>query len=389
MFRFFRVLGALLSVFAWMVLPASAVEVMVVANVSPETGLNVPAAAKKLRSLMTKLYSYEGVNPIVYAANLSKAALEPRLNEFEEKIADADFVLFYFIGLSAHDASGTSFLVPHDWDGKKSDLVALEDILVKMRAAGNGKSLLIVDAVDPPQWKYESVYPGLGDIEREVRAGGVLIAYNHGEVLSTKDGTQFTASLEKRLSEPLELRQLASLLQEDVSFETGGVRVPRLAGTISASLQLNPASPEESTRKIKQVCSAANEQTASKVALVNGGSEAASADAGLTPAGIAGDPEGTVRVATAIIGERHAAGSSPFSWFFCPGGIESEPEEELRPARPTVRPAPRHQRPAVAARSSERPVAARRYREPGAARSYAYHSGGGAPAEVRAAVPGG
>jgi hypothetical protein len=389
MFRFSRVLAVLISSFAWMTLPASAVEVMVVGNISPETGLNEVAAAKKLRTLMTKLYSYEGVNPIVYAANLSKAGLEPRLNEFEEKIADADFVIFYFMGLGAHDASGTSFLVPHGWSGKKSDLVALEDILVKMRAAANGKSLLIVDAVEPPQWKYESVYPGLGDIEREVRAGGVLIAYNHGEALPAKDGTQFTASFEKRLSEPLELRQLASLLQEDVSFETSGARVPRLAGTISASLQLNPASPEESTRKIKQVCSAANEQTPSKAAFVNGGSEAASPDAALTPAA-AGDSESAVTVATAVVGERQVASSSPFSWFFCPGGIEPEPEEQVRPARPTVRRAPRHDRPAVAARSSERPVAARRYREPqAAARSYAYHSGGSAPAEVRAAVPGG
>src|SRR5262249_3535722 len=234
MFGVSRWLGLLLGALAWMAVPASAVEVMVVGNISPETGLNQVAAAKKLRSLMTKLYSYEGVNPIVYAANVSKAALELPLNEFEEKLADADFGIFYFMGLGAHDASGASFLVPHDWNGSKDELVALKDVLDKMRAAAAGRSLLIVDAVEPAQWKYEGVYPGPGDIESEARAGGVLIAYSYGEALSAKDGTQLTASFEKRLSGPIQLRQLASLLQEDVSYETSGESMPRLAGAVLA-----------------------------------------------------------------------------------------------------------------------------------------------------------
>jgi hypothetical protein len=246
-----------------------------------------------------------------------------------------------------------------------------------------------VDAVEPAQWKYESIYPGLGDIDREVRAGGVLIAYNHGEALSTKDGTQLTASLEKRLSEPLELRQLASLLQEDVSFETSGARVPRLAGAVSASLQLTPASREESTRKIKQVCSAASEQTATKVALVSSGSEAGSSDAAVTAAtGSLEDSDAAVTVAAAIVGDKSAANSSPFSWFFCPSEAEPEQEEAVRPARPAVRRGPRNERPTVVTRYREP-----REREPRAGR-FAYHSGGGGggggmPAEVRAAVPGG
>jgi hypothetical protein len=384
MIGFCRALAVLLGVLAWMALPASAVEVMVVGNISPETGLNEAAAAKKLRGLMTKLYSYEGVNPIVYATNVSKAALEPRLNEFEEKLADADFVIFYFMGLGAHDASGASFLVPDGWNGSKDELVALEDILDKMRAAANGKSLLIVDAVEPAQWKYEGIHPGLGDIEREVKAGGVLIAYNHGEVLSTKDGTQFTASLERRLSEPLQLRQLASLLQEDVSFETNGARVPRLAGAISASLQLKLASREEFTAKKRQVCTAANEQAAAKVAFVDSGSEAPSSEATLTAAArIVGDSETAVTVAAAIVGDKSAANSSPFSWFFCPSDVDPEPEEYTRPAQPTVRRAPRNERPATVTRIRER-------ERPAVARHFAYRGGGGGtPSEVRAAVPGG
>jgi hypothetical protein len=392
MVGFSRALVLALSVLGWTALPASAVEIMVVGNISSEAGLNETAAAKKLKALMTKLYSYEGVNPIVYAANVSKAALEPPLNEFEDKLAEADFVIFYFIGLSAHDPSGESFLVPHGWNGGKSELVALKDILGKMRAAANGKSLLIVDAVEPAQWKYESIYPGLGDIEREARDGGVLIAYNHGEALSTKDGTQFTASFEKRLSGPLELRQLASLLQEDVSFETSGADVPRLAGAISASLQLNLASREESTRKKKQVCTAANEQTAAKMALVSNGPEPASSNGAVTAAGIVGDSDAAVTVATAMIGDRPVTGNSLFPWFFCPG--DAEPEEDIRPARPTVRraPAPRNERPAGLTRLKERrerPAVARE--RPAVSRHFAYEAshGGGTPAAVRAAVPGG
>jgi hypothetical protein len=390
MFGFSRSLGLLLSALASMVAPAAAVEVMVVGNISAETGLNQAAAAKKLSALMTKLYSYEGVNPIVYAVNVSKATLEPPLNEFEEKLADADFGIFYFMGLGAHDASGSSFLVPYDWNGSKGELVALKDVLGKMRAAATGRSLLIVDTVEPAQWKYEGIYPGLGDIESEASAGGVLVAYSHGEALSTKDGTPFTASFEKRLSGPLQLRQLASVLQEDVSFETSGASMPRLAGAISASLQLNLASREESIRKKKQVCAAANEQSGAKAALIGKGPQAASSDAAITvAAAIVAEPDATVTVAAQI---HSASNSSPFSWFFCPGGAERE--EDVRPAppawpvRPAVRRAPRNERPsrpAVATRLRER----REQRErPAAATHFAYH-GGGAPVAVRAAVPGG
>ena len=95
--RLLRALALCLCAFIGMALPASAVEVMVVGNASPEAGLTTAAAAKKLKDLMTKIYGYESVNPIVYAANLSKAELDPRLKAFESKLENSDFAIFYYL----------------------------------------------------------------------------------------------------------------------------------------------------------------------------------------------------------------------------------------------------------------------------------------------------
>ena len=105
--------------------------------------------------------------------------------------------------------------MPYGWNGNKSELVPLEEILSAMRTFANGKSLLIADLVRPVQgWKYEGIFPGLGDIQSAAQSGGkgVLIAYDYDNAAATKDGTQFTASLEKRVSGPLEVRNLASLI---------------------------------------------------------------------------------------------------------------------------------------------------------------------------------
>ena len=372
MISFSRVLALSLGAFMWMALPASAVEVMVVGNAAPDAGLSQETVVKKLKGLMTKLYSYEGVNPIVYAANLSRAALEPRLREFEEKMAGADFVIFYYLGLGVRDASGASFLVPFGWNGNgiNSELVPVKGILEKMRTAANGKSLFIVDGVDPDparEWKHEGFKPGLGDIERETKAGGVLIAYNH-EPLAGKDGTLFNASLEKRVSGPLQLKQLASLVQEDVSFETSGTKVPRLTGVISVSLQLKQASPDESAEKKKQLCTAANEQAEAKVRLASNGSGVASSEPAETAAAI-------------VIGEKASKTSSAATWFFCPFDTDDN-EDDVRTPRPHAKPR-RELPPPAAGREPRRqaPPPRQVYDRSG--------GGGGNRADVRAAVPGG
>jgi hypothetical protein len=363
-----RTLALCMGAFLWAALPAYAVEVMVVGNASPESGLTTDAAAKKLRGLMMKLYSYEGVKPIVYAANLPKAELEPRLKEFEGRLAGSDFAIFYYLGIGAHDAKGASYLVPYGWKGDKSELVPLERVLAAMQSFADGKSLLIADTVKPaPGWKYEGIFPGLGDIQREAQTagGGVLIAYNLDDALATKDGTRFTASLEKRVSGPMQLRQLASLMQEDVSFETGGAKVPRLAGAIKVSLQLTPAAQEGISAGKKQMCTAANEQASANFAAASTDSDPSSS-------------EPAVMAASVIEGKPRKSGSI-LSWFFCPGIGDEEETPNPRKARPYAEPP---------SKPRGKPIVS--YRSRGGDGGHASGGGGGGtPAAVRVAVPGG
>src|SRR3974390_1425833 len=162
----FRALAICAGALMWEA-PARAVEVMAVGNAAPEAGLSREAVSKKLLALMTKLYAYEGVSPILYAANPSKAGLEARLSVFEERMADADFAIFYYLGLSAHDASGASFLVPHGWNGHNREIAPLRGVADRMRTRASGKALVIVDAVEPsPDWRPGGLSPGLGDLGR-------------------------------------------------------------------------------------------------------------------------------------------------------------------------------------------------------------------------------
>jgi hypothetical protein len=86
-------------------------------------------------------------------------------------------------------------------------------------------------------------------------------------------------------------------------------------------------------------------------------------------------------VAAEPVTEKAPASGSLFPWFFFPHA--TEPEEFLPRRRPTARRTPRHQRPAAVTHRRERPARARKLA------FQTYHFGGGTPAEVRAAIPGG
>jgi hypothetical protein len=118
-----------------------------------------------------------------------------------------------------------------------------------------------------------------------------------------------------------------------------------------------------------------------EVPLVGSGPEAASSDAGVTTAAVvSGASNAFVTLEVETLGHKAAASNSLFSRVFCPK--DAKPEEYgPRARRPTVKRAPRNERPAAVTRVRKRKprtVAAR----------FAYQDGG-TPAEVRAAVPGG
>jgi hypothetical protein len=119
-----------------------------------------------------------------------------------------------------------------------------------------------------------------------------------------------------------------------------------------------------------------------KVALFGSEPEAVSSDEGVTTAAaVAGDSHAFVTLETEMLGHKAAASNSLFSRYFCPK--DAKPEEYgPRAGRPAAKRAPRKERPAAVPRVRERKPQA-------IAARFAYRGGGGTPAEVRAAVPGG
>lgn len=267
----------LMSCFAFAPVPASAVEVIVAGNASPRYGLEREAVITPLNGLAAKLFRYKDVI-LVDAINVPAETFEQRVGAAGRaaKRTGQDFVILYFYGLGAHDQTGKSYLVPYEWTGKQSELIGLAGVIGGMREAAGKKSLIVLDIVDtdPALWPGGSLRPGLGRIDREAGDGSVQIVYNHG-VADGKNRTQFMASFEEQLSKPVELMQLASLVQADVRFKSGGASVPRLVGTASVPVSLSQLSDEEAGRK-SSACHAENDRLAQ---FANAGGEGTATDA--------------------------------------------------------------------------------------------------------------
>lgn len=266
------------SFFAFALVPAGAVEVILAGNASPKYGLDSDAVVTPLKGLAAKLFRYKDVE-IVDAVNVPKDTFEQRVgaaaraaktSEFEQ-----DYVILYYLGLGAHDETGKSYLVPYEWTGEKGELIELAAVVSGMRKTAGKKSLIVLDIVDTDAslWPDSSLRPGLGRIDREAGDGSVQIAYFHGKA-DGENRTMFTASFEEELSKPgekpVELMQLASLVQADVSFKSGGASVPRLIGTMLAPVSLNQLGDEEVDKK-NDACLAENQKRAQFASAANAG----------------------------------------------------------------------------------------------------------------------
>ena len=190
-----------------------------------------------------------------------------------------------------------------------------------MRQNPNSKGLVFLDALKPTSattWQ-AAFRPGLGTLGREAADDRLQIASLEMVPEPATSAGYLTRALVRQLQpERIKLPQFASLVQQDVSFDTGNIYVPRLFGSLSGPLELQRLSPEELAAK-QQRCIASREKDA---------------------------PDGPIRLAA----RPDEASRNVFWHWFCP-----------EPPRPTAtRPAPEQPRAARRFKSDDSDAPARR-----------------------------
>lgn len=234
---------------------------LVIGNESPDNGLSKTDLTAKLGELKTSLFKYASETVIIDGMNLSREQLLDRIGRFEAGLEGAEVAFFYYAGLGAHNLDGSSYLIPHGWDGsQEGELVAIGSLLEKMRANANSKGLVFLDALKPKAatgWQ-PSVRPGLGSLSREADPDRLQIAFLEMASGAAGSGGLLNKALLRQLQpERIKLPQFASLVKEDVSFDTGSIHVPRLFGSVGGELELRRLSNEELAAK-QQKCVASN-----------------------------------------------------------------------------------------------------------------------------------
>jgi uncharacterized membrane protein YgcG len=241
---------------------ASKLVALVIGNESPDNGLSRADLNSKLSELKSSLFKYGSETHIIEGMNLSREDLLERMRKFEAGLAEAEVAFFYYAGVGAHNPDGNSYLVPQGWDGRQeAELVAIGSLLERMRGNPNSRGLVFLDALKPKTasgWQ-PTILPGLGSLSKEADQGKLQIAFLEMMPGPAGAGGILTRALLRQLQpERIKLPQFASLVQEDVSFDTGSIHVPRLFGSVDGSLELQRLSKDELAAK-QQKCLANRE----------------------------------------------------------------------------------------------------------------------------------
>ena len=246
---------------------ASKVVALVIGNESPENGLSGSDLGVKLKTLKDNLFSYGSDSIIIDGMNLSKDEMSSRIRKFEAELAGAELAILYYTGLGAHNADGSSYLVPQGWNGRQEgDLIALHDVLERIRAAPRARGLVFLDTLKPGSsagWQAENVRPGLGSFSGEARPDRLQITLIEAVPGSTYSPGLLPNALLKQLrsdNTTIKPPQLASQVHDEVSFDTGNIHVPRLFGSVDGPSELKRLSQDELEAKQKR-CVASREQS--------------------------------------------------------------------------------------------------------------------------------
>ena len=302
----------LLSTALWSA-PAYAASKLIALVVTNTTESAKGEMKSRLDALRRGLFRYTSEPlSIINSENLPRAELNERVNEFRTRLQGKDAAIVIYIGPTAHDSKDTYF-VPADWSAGQSrdEFVPLNALLDDLRRATKGKSLVFIDSTMKPHTDLQNGFmTGLGALDHGAN-DEVLIA--HAAPAGSVTANTVPKLFEKlavlledgKPDKPLKLTRLAALVQQDVMFDSGGLVVPRITGSV-ATADLTMMDDRDMAKKSAQ-CIADNKTFKSATAFV-------------------GVQDGVTQTSNGFLSEKAGKSVSTRPFFNCP--FFSPPEEQ-------------------------------------------------------------
>lgn len=213
---------------------------------------------QQMQDLAALLWAY-GVE-VIDVSRLKVDRIKEARDEFESKLGGADVAMLYYVGVATTGGAKSFVLVGADaaqQAGKaRIDVVPL---LERMRGTSQ-RSLAIFDVLKQRRQRGQTATeerPGFSGISAiPVGSESQLVAYTNTFADSAgSQGLPLSRALMRHLQTEqagrgVKLQQLASLVRQDVAFETGGLYVPWVVGGLPESIELKPM-PELEVRQMR------------------------------------------------------------------------------------------------------------------------------------------
>jgi len=189
---------------------------------------------------------------VIEVVDADQRTLKRRIEEFGQRILDAEIALFYFAGHGMQIA-GRNYLIPVGAEVNSEGEVDIEGIdvarvLAKMDAARSRINLVILDACrnNPYMRSFRSQERGLAFVQAP---HGTLIAYATAPGDVAADGTgangTYTAALASSMMRPgLAVESLFKVVRKTVRDQTGGRQTPWESSSLEGEFQFAAAEPK-------------------------------------------------------------------------------------------------------------------------------------------------
>ncbi len=233
---------------------ASKVVALVIGNSAPDEGLTKSELVPRLDALKDRLFHYGSETLLFTGVDLSRDDMSKLIQQFQARLGGADVAVVYYAGRSAHTDSD-SYLVPADGsDGQIAGLIPVRPILAEIRNRVPGRAMVFLDSVKPKAgFKSRGVLPGFGRLDAEADGNKLSLAYSSLLPGSMETRTPLSMALLQHLQpKRVDLTRLASLVQQDVSFQSSGMHVPRVSGAVQSNLALDEVSGDELDAKTRR-----------------------------------------------------------------------------------------------------------------------------------------
>jgi hypothetical protein len=228
---------------------------LVIGNSAYQNAVELPNPRNDARVMSDTLRSLNF--EVIEGEDLTKTAMEGKIQDFAEKVSDADVALFFYAG-HGMQVSGKNYLIPIDAKLERATAVDFETIdadrVLGYMSDEDRVSIALLDACrdNPLARKFarnlgasRSAAVGQGLAIPTAVGGGLLIGFATapGDVALDGEGknSPFTSALIRHLPEKgLEIEQVLKRVKADVIKDTDNQQRPWVNSDIAVNVYLNP-----------------------------------------------------------------------------------------------------------------------------------------------------